>query len=153
MSTASWIPTPPVVLVVDDEADDVELLREGFRMCGLTTHIHEVGSGEDALRFLRRLSPYEQAPLPDLVLLDLGLPGMSGWDLLEVLKVDDQLRLVPVVVVTSSDTAEDVNRAYRSRANAFLAKPTQRRQYVEMASGLAMYWFKHVASPSRGSGT
>src|SRR6059058_6221687 len=112
-------------LVVEDSEADVELLREALADSDPAVELDVVRHGEDALAFLRREVPYDGAPAPDLVVLDLNLPGMGGFEVLEALRadVDPRLRRLPVVVFTTSTTPTDVDKAYDLHASSFVTKP------------------------------
>jgi len=100
-----------------------------------------VNTGDDALRFLRREVPYGSAPRPDLILLDINLPGMSGHDVLDTIKSDPRLRDIDVVVLTSSDHPSDVDRAYQAGAGCYIRKPHNLDEFATVAAAIKRYWF------------
>jgi CheY-like chemotaxis protein len=111
------------VLLVEDDPGDVLMTREALDDAKVLHDLHVAENGEAALAFLRRESPYEDAPRPDLVFLDLNLPRIDGREVLAQVKTDPKLRSIPVVVLTTSDAEEDVLRSYDLHANAYVTKP------------------------------
>ncbi len=128
-----------VVLHVEDNPADARLLEEGFSE-DVRDRLHRVGDGEAALKFLNHDPPHGDAPRPDLVVLDLNLPGRSGVDVLESVKTDDGLKTIPVVVLTGSDAPGDVEAAYRNHANAYLVKPMDIDEYESTAAQIEGFW-------------
>jgi two-component system, chemotaxis family, response regulator Rcp1 len=114
---------PLDVLLVEDDAADVVIAREALRAGRLATRLSVVRDGVEALAYLRRENGFADAGRPDLILLDLNLPRMSGHELLAEVKADESLRRIPVVVLSTSVAAEDVVRSYDLHANVYVAKP------------------------------
>lgn len=135
------------ILLIEDNPADAELARIGLRSGGLTNGVHTVGDGEQAMAFLRREPPYENSPKPDLILLDLNLPGMDGREVLREVKTDPELKCIPVVILTTSASEHDVVDAYGSHANAYMTKPVDFHQFYELMTGLQDYWFTLVRLP------
>lgn len=106
-----------------------------------------VQDGISAMAFLRKETAYADVSRPDLILLDLNLPGKNGFDVLRDLKADDRFKQIPIVVLTSSEAQEDINRSYDLHANCFLTKPWDLDQFVAMISGLIKFWFSSVRLP------
>lgn len=111
------------VLLVEDDPGDVLMVREVFEEHNPSGRLDVVGDGQEALTFLRRSDEHADAPRPDLVLLDLNLPGVSGREVLQLLKSDPELGAIPVIVLTTSSAEEDILRAYSLHANAYVTKP------------------------------
>ena len=111
------------ILLVEDNPGDVRLVAEALKDTKVTGHLSVVPDGIAALDFLHRRGPHVRAPRPDLILLDLNLPRMSGHDLLKAIKEDPALRQIPVCVLTSSQADSDLLKAYDLHANAYLTKP------------------------------
>lgn len=128
-----------VILHVEDNPADARLLEEGFSD-GVRDRLHRVGDGAEALAFLNRAPPHSDAPRPDLVVLDLNLPNRSGIDVLESIKTDDDLKTIPVVVLTGSDAPDDIEAAYRRHANAYLVKPMDIDEYESIATQVEGFW-------------
>jgi two-component system, chemotaxis family, response regulator Rcp1 len=140
---------PLEILLVEDNVGDVQLTREAMREGRLRGRLHGAEDGVEALRFLRRESPYTDAPRPDLVLLDLNLPRKAGHEVLAELKADADLCTIPVVVLTTSQSPEDVLRVYRMHANAFITKPVDLESFLRVMKSLEEFWFNVARLPSR----
>jgi CheY-like chemotaxis protein len=132
-----------VILHVEDSPADARLFREGLSD-DVGSRLRRVRDGATALTFLRQRPPYEDAPRPDLVVLDLNLPKRSGIDVLESIKTDDDLRTIPVVVLTSSDAPEDIKAAYRRHANAYLRKPMGIDECESLVERIEAFWLRSV---------
>ena len=139
---------PAEVLVVEDNADDVELMRISFQRSYFAVHLHHVTNGEDCMAFLRREGEWAQAPRPDLVLLDLNMPRMDGREVLEQVVQDPKLRNIPIVVLTTSNDEPDVVAAYDLRCSSYIVKPVDFEKFVRVVRGIADYWFTLVVLPS-----
>lgn len=137
------------VLLVEDDAGDVELTREALNDSKLALELHVVEDGEKALQFLRHDPPYKDAPQVDLVLLDLNLPRVDGREVLRTMKSDDALKSVPVVVVTTSDAESDILRSYHLGANCYVTKPVGLDQFVHVVKSIEAFWLTVVKLPSR----
>ena len=141
--------SPIEVLMVEDNPDDVFLTTEALTETKLLINLHVVEDGEEALAFLRREGEYSAAPIPDLVLLDLNLPRLDGRELLEIVKNDPELRVIPVVVLTTSEADEDIVRAYTLHANCYITKPVNLDQFVRVVSTIEDFWLTVVKLPNR----
>jgi CheY-like chemotaxis protein len=137
------------ILLVEDNAGDVRLTREALKEHRLLHNLSVVGDGEEALRFLRRQDPFVGAPRPDLILLDLNLPRVSGREVLSVVKGDPELRAIPVVILTSSEAPEDVMRAYELQANCYVRKPVGFTEFGEALRSIDHFWLTVVTLPPR----
>jgi two-component system, chemotaxis family, response regulator Rcp1 len=142
----------PHLLLVEDNPGDVWLLREAFRECGFSCEISIIDKGDMVLAFLQRQGKYQRVRRPDLVLLDLHLPGRSGHEVLERMKLSEELRRIPVVVLTSSDNPHDVERAYRNQASGFIPKPSEMEGYLDVVNAVRQYWFQTVIRPCEAAG-
>lgn len=143
MSTAPYSD----VLLVEDNPSDVYLTQEAFRVNGSDSRIHVVEDGIQALAFLRRESPYEASPRPNLVLLDLNLPRKDGYKVLEEMKADPELRKIPVVILTTSTAEADIERCYERYANCYIAKPVDFDQFERVIREIDTFWFRCVTLP------
>lgn len=123
---------PLGVLLVEDDPGDVLIAREALRAGGLNTQLEVVSDGVEALAYLRRQNGYATATRPDLILLDLNLPRMSGHEVLAELKADESLRRIPVVVLSTSQSADDVARSYDLYANVYVPKPVDFHEFTEV---------------------
>lgn len=133
------------VLLVEDNPGDVRLVREAFAEADGDHTLRVATTGEEALAVLERRADEDSAP--DLVLLDLNLPGTSGETVLERIRSSPALQRLPVIVLSSSDADEDVESCYRAAANAYLAKPIAPDDLVSMIKSLEEFWFGHVRLP------
>ena len=140
---------PIEILLVEDNPGDARLAREAFAQGTVRTNMHHARDGEQAIAFLRRQSGFQDAPTPDLILLDLNLPRRGGREVLEDIKADPTLRQIPVVVLTSSQAQEDVLNSYRLHANCFITKPGDLETLIRVAQGIEEFWFKLVRLPSK----
>ena len=138
------------ILLVEDNEDDVYFTRRAFEAGSVAVNIHHVNNGEKCMAFLRRQSPYGEAPAPDLVLLDLNMPIMDGHDVLAAIVADDSLRHLPVIVLTTSSEAVDVQKMYRLRCNAYIAKPVDFDRFAEVVSKFLDFWFTVTVLPKNG---
>ena len=139
---------PVQILLVDDSAGDVSLTREALLAARITNQLHVVEDGEQAIDFMRRRGSYRDVPVPDLVLLDLNLPRMDGREVLRELKGDDELRHVPVIVLTTSADERDVLTSYRLHANAFVTKPVEFSEFLLALQQLENFWLQIVRLPT-----
>lgn len=137
------------ILLVEDNPADIILAKEVFGEASTPATIHDVTNGPAALNFLRKNAAFADARTPDLILLDLNMPGMDGRRVLEEIKGDPELRRVPVVVLTSSQSEEDRRTAYDLHANAFMLKPSTLDGALELAEAILSYWAKMVALPPK----
>jgi CheY-like chemotaxis protein len=139
--------TPIKVLIVEDNPGDVELAKEALRETSLTLDLHVAEDGAEALDFLRQESG--DTPRTDLVLLDLNMPKVSGHEVLEEMKKDPELRLIPVVVFTSSSSREDIEAAYDRYANCYITKPGDLDDLVDVVRAIEAFWLTVVRLPRR----
>lgn len=135
------------ILLVEDNPGDVRLTREAFSEVSTDTTLHAVSDGDKALKFLAQRTGESSPPSPDLVLLDLNLPRMGGLEFLETIQDDPDIPNLPVLVLTSSEAAEDVRESYQKSANAYLTKPTDPDEFVSIAQAVENFWFNRVALP------
>jgi chemotaxis family two-component system response regulator Rcp1 len=135
------------ILMVEDNPGDVRLTREALKGGKVLNQLHVVEDGVAALDFLYRRPPHQNAPRPDLILLDLNLPKMDGRDVLSRIKSDDALKIIPVVVLTTSQAEEDVLRAYRLSANCYVTKPVDLHQFNRIVAAIEEFWLTVVSLP------
>ena len=138
---------PAVILMAEDNMDHVFLTRESFAEARLRVELHHVESGDRCLAFLRRQPPYESAPRPDLILLDIHMPRMDGYEVMEQISKDEDLCSLTVIVLTTSADLVDVNRAYALGCRSYLTKPVNFEDFAVAVSKLAGYWFDLVILP------
>jgi len=135
------------VLLVEDDAGDVYLTSEGLAASTVQSQVHVVRDGVEALQFLRREPPYEGVVRPDLIILDLNLPRMSGRELLAEVKTDPLLRAIPVVVLTTSTSNVDITKAYELHANLYVHKPTRLDDYLSVVQQVEDFFERVVRLP------
>ncbi len=135
------------ILLVEDNPADVRLTEEALKDAKVHHNLHKVGDGLSALAFLHREGQYNDAPRPDLILLDLNLPGKDGRDVLENIKGDTQLQTIPVVVLTTSSADEDILRTYNLHANCYVTKPVDYNQFGIIIRSIEDFWLSVVKLP------
>jgi len=148
VSERSCSSEPIDILLVEDNPGDVRLTKEAFEEGSISNTLHVVTDGIDALDFLYRRGDYPDAPRPDIVLLDLNLPRKNGDEVLEEIRGDAGLSSLPVIVLTSSEAAEDVIRSYDLCANAYLTKPVDPDEFIEIVRRFKAFWLEVVRLPS-----
>jgi CheY-like chemotaxis protein len=140
---------PIEVLLVEDDPGDVLMTREAFEEHKVRNRLTVVADGVDALAYLRGQQPYTDAVRPDLVLLDLNLPKVDGREVLAEIKNDESLRQIPVVVLTTSQAEEDVLRSYQLHANAYVTKPVDFEQFINVVRRIDDFFVSVVKLPPR----
>jgi chemotaxis family two-component system response regulator Rcp1 len=140
---------PIEVLLVEDSPGDVRLTQEAFRDTNRAIHLNVAIDGVDAMAFLRHEGPHSAAPRPDLILLDLNLPKMDGRDVLAYIKGDESLKLIPTVVLTTSDAEADIVRCYQLQANCYLTKPVQLEAFETLVKSINDFWLTKVKLPAQ----
>ena len=138
---------PIEILLVEDSPSDVVLTQEALRESRIANELSVVRDGQQALAYLRREPPYEDATRPDLVLLDLNLPNLDGRDVLRAVRADPDLAGLPIIVLTTSDADEDIRAAYASHANSYVQKPVDMDQFVNVIRAIEGFWFTVVKLP------
>jgi CheY-like chemotaxis protein len=137
------------VLLVEDDDGDVLMTREAFEHHKIRNTLHVVNDGDQALQFLRREGEYADAPRPGLILLDLNLPRRDGREVLAELKDDPELRLIPVVVLTTSEAEDDIVRSYSLHANAYVSKPVDFDRFIEVIRQIDDFFVTVVKLPQQ----
>ena len=137
------------ILLVEDSPADVLITREAFKEFKILNTLHVAEDGVEAMAFLHREGKYASAPRPDLILLDLNLPRKNGREVLAEIKADDQLKSIPVVILTTSHSEKDVMQAYGQHANSYVVKPVGFENFVEAMKSLHQFWFSIVTLPSK----
>jgi CheY-like chemotaxis protein len=145
-------PRPLRVLLVEDDPGDVLLVREAFADSAMATELDVVSDGVEALALLRRAGEHAGAPNPDLILLDLNLPRMDGREVIAEIKDDPKLRVIPIVVLTTSEAEEDVMGSYALHANAYVTKPVEFDRFVEVVRQIERFFGSVVRLPDPPQG-
>ncbi len=141
MATAT---APIEVLLVEDSPADVRLTREALSEARVRNNVHVAVDGVDALDFLHRRGKHSKAPSPDLILLDLNLPRKDGREVLEDIKRDDRLKRIPVVILTTSQSEQDILDSYQLNANAYVTKPVDLEQFLSAVRSIEGFWLEVV---------
>ena len=149
------LPEDAVILLVEDRSDDVVLIRRALAEAKIRNPLHVVGDGEKAMAYLEGAGQYcdrERFPMPDLVLLDLKLPKIDGFELLRWIRQQPGIKMLRVVVLTSSEDIFDINKAYQLGANSFLVKPLEFVNFPAMMRTLGSFWLRYSATPKLAVG-
>jgi len=141
------LPDPVDVLLVEDDDGDALIISEAFEYYRIRNRLHVVTDGELALKFLRNEPPYQDAPRPGLVLLDVNLPRLGGLEVLADIKKDPELLMLPVVMLTSSQAEEDILRSYSLHANAYVSKPVDFEHFIEAIRQIDDFFLTLVRLP------
>lgn len=139
---------PIEILLVEDNPGDARLTEEALKEGKVRNNLHIARDGVEAMAFLRREGQYKDAPRPDLVLLDLNLPRKDGREVLAEMKEHPDLRLIPVVVLTTSEAEQDVVRTYELRANCYITKPVDLEKFITIVRSIEDFWLTIVRLPS-----
>jgi CheY-like chemotaxis protein len=140
---------PPVeILLVEDNLGDARLTREALKEGKVYSNLHWVKDGVEALDFLHQQGKHQDAPKPDIILLDLNLPKKDGREVLEEIKADQKLMRIPVVILTTSKAEEDVLRTYNLHANCYVTKPVDLDQFIKVVKSIDNFWLAVVTLPN-----
>ena len=141
--------TTPEILMVDDNPADIDLTSEILAQSKKRFHVNAVNDGAEAISFLRHHGKYAQAPVPDLVVLDLNLPRKDGCEVLSNIKADPALAKIPVVIFTTSQANSDITRTYKLGANCYLQKPGNLPEFVAVVQSMAEFWLGFASLPQK----
>jgi two-component system, chemotaxis family, response regulator Rcp1 len=150
MSEYSYV-RPAVILLVEDNPGDVLLTSEALEQSKLHNELVIVEDGEKAIAYLRKQGDYTHAARPDLILLDLNLPRRDGRDVLAEIKADEDLKRIPVVILTTSQDEEDVQKTYNLHANCYITKPIDLAQFMHVVKSIETFWLSIVVLPTPGA--
>jgi len=135
------------ILLVEDSPSDADLTLEALSEGKVLNQLHWVEDGVEALAFLRRQGKYAKAPRPDLILLDLNLPKKDGREVLAQIKADPQLKIIPVVILTTSSAERDILKTYELNANCYVTKPIDLEQFISVVKLIEAFWLAVVKLP------
>jgi len=141
--------TPIEVLLVEDNPGDIRLTLEVFKATGIYNKLHVATDGVEAMAFLRQENKYRHLPRPDLILLDLNLPRKDGREVLVEIKNDPALRHIPVIVLTTSRSEEDILEAYNLHVNCYIIKPIDLEQFIKVIQSIKDFWLTMVKLPRK----
>jgi CheY-like chemotaxis protein len=142
---------PIEILLVEDNPGDVRLTKEALKEGKVFSNLHTVKDGVEAMEFLRRQGKFSSVPRPDIILLDLNLPKKDGREVLQEIKSDEQLKRIPVVVLTTSKAEEDVLRTYNLHANCYVTKPVDLEKFMVVVKTIDSFWLTVVTLPPNGN--
>ena len=140
---------PIDILLVEDNPGDARLAAEALKDSKINNTLHTVVDGEEALKFLHKSEKYKDAITPDLILLDLNLPKIDGREVLDEIKKDENLRLIPVVILTTSRAEEDIIKSYKLHANCYISKPLDLDQFMKVVKSIEDFWLSIVKLPTK----
>jgi len=140
------------VLLVEDSPGDVRLTQEAFRDANMAIRLDVVNDGVEAMAFLMREGNHVDAVRPDLILLDLNLPRMDGREVLARIKADDSLKMIPTIILTTSDSERDIKKSYQLQANCYLSKPVQLDAFESLVKSINDFWLTKAKLPRQGPG-
>jgi len=143
------LPSPSAtVLLVEDSTINVVMAMKSFRTVSIPHEVHVAVDGDDAMAFLRAVGDYADRPWPDLVLLDLNMPNKDGHAVLQEMKSDVELRSIPVIILTTSESETDIRQAYDQHANAYVIKPICLHEWQQLVQTIARFWLELAKRPS-----
>jgi len=136
------------ILLVEDNPGDVRLTQEALRESNMQHHMDVVSDGEMAVKYLLNEGPFEEAPKPDIIFLDLNLPRKDGREALSIIKKNPRTRMIPVIILTTSEAEPDILQSYRLHANCYITKPVDINHFIQVFKRIEQFWFKTVALPT-----
>ncbi len=142
---------PIEILLVEDSPSDVRLTVEALKDAKVRNHLSVATDGVEALAFLKKVGKYADCPRPDLILLDLNLPKKDGREVLREIKQDENLKVIPVVVITTSKSDEDILKSYNLHANCYITKPINLEQFMIVVKAIESFWLTIVKLPPDSS--
>ncbi|MFA6924621.1 MAG: response regulator [Bacteroidales bacterium] len=137
------------ILIVEDNSGDARLIREVLKEGKIMNSLHIVKDGVEAMEFLYKKGKYENTPNPDLIILDLNLPRKDGREVLAEIKENNELKKIPIVIMTTSQAEEDILRSYNLHANCYITKPLDLNQFIKVVKSIEDFWFSVVKLPPK----
>ena len=144
-----FLDKPVEILLVEDNEGDVGLIEEVFEEAKIRNNLHVAEDGEEAMLYLHGEGKFSGSPRPDIILLDLNLPKKDGREVLREIKEDNNLRNIPVVIITTSNAEKDILRAYGLHANAYINKPLDFDQFIKVVESIGNFWLEIVKLPTK----
>lgn len=141
---------PMEILLVEDNNGDILLIQEALEEGKLSSNLSVTKNGMEAIEFLHRRGTYKDAPTPDLILLDMNLPKKNGKEVLAEIKADENLKIIPVVILTSSQAEQDILMSYKLNANCYITKPVDFEKFINVINSIENFWFSIVKLPTQG---
>ncbi len=139
---------PIRILLVEDNQGDVVLIKKAFSDAKIANHLFVCRDGQEGLEYLRKEGEHQNALQPDLILLDINMPRLNGLELLEIIKKDPALGVIPVVILTTSESEEDILKSYQLHVSSYIRKPVEFTEFLEAVQHIQEYWFSIVKYPS-----
>lgn len=143
--------SPITILLVEDNPADIDLTKEAFEEAKLCNTLYTCADGIEAMDFLHQRNEYTDVPRPDIILLDLNMPRMSGQEVLQAISKEENLRSIPLVVLTTSDDEKDIAASYANSANCYITKPVDFSQFFEVIKSIEDFWLTVVKLPTANS--
>lgn len=140
---------PIHILLVEDNEGDILLTKEALQEAKILTSLSVVKDGKEAIDFVSRTGKYNNASLPDIVLLDVNLPKKNGHEVLQYIKGDEELKYIPVIMLTTSSSERDINLSYSNYANSFITKPVNVNDFLSVITSMENYWISIVKLPTK----
>jgi two-component system response regulator len=140
---------PIEILLVEDSPSDAALTKEALEAGKITNNLNHVVNGVAAMEYLKRQGKFAKAPRPDLIMLDLNLPRKDGREVLRELKNDPSLKIIPVIVLTTSRSDEDILRSYELNANCYITKPVDFQHFIDVVKSIENFWLSVVTLPPK----
>jgi len=138
---------PIEILLVEDNPGDIRLTKEALKECRILNNLHVTMDGVEAMEYLEKNGRFADSPKPDLILLDLNLPKKSGMEVLTEIKSSEQLKIIPIVVLTTSDSEKDILESYKHHVNCFVTKPVEFDAFMTAVKSIEDFWFSIVRLP------
>ena len=139
--------TPIEILLIEDNEGDIVLTVEALKTTKIVNNLKVIEDGEKALAYLREEGEFKGRPVPDLILLDLNLPKIDGREILHIIKNNDKIKFIPIVILTTSKSEEDVLKSYLEHANCYITKPIDMEQFIKIVQSIGDFWFNIVKLP------
>lgn len=137
------------ILLIEDNPGDIRITQEAFKEAGVTNQLRVVTDGVEALAYLRQEAPFNNAPRPDLILLDLNMPGKDGREVLADIKNDNTLKKIPVIILTTSEADDDILNSYNLHANCYIPKPIDLDDFIDVIRSIEDFWLTVVVLPPK----
>jgi len=135
------------ILLIEDNPGDIVLTKEAFKECSHSHNITAFKDGLEAMKYLRKEEKYNEAGIPDLILLDLNLPKKDGRELLAEIKSDPELKIIPIIILSTSKNERDILTSYELKANCYICKPVELENFIDIILEIERFWFKTVRLP------
>lgn len=139
------------ILLVEDNAGDIMLIEEALDEAKVANEVSIANDGEKAIEFLKKNGGYSEAPVPDLIILDINLPRKNGFEVLQFIKESDELKHIPVIMLTTSSSERDIAKSYNSHANCYITKPVGVEEFLSAVTSIEDFWIHLVKLPNNHS--